>query len=87
MDGQKSAEGIVALCARRSEGPNMEERKGTDTLMDEADAERKAENAGGLPEGERRNLSRYGQGAPSVRSGRGDNPAGDDDALGGGTAP
>jgi RNA-directed DNA polymerase len=42
MDGQKSAEGVVAL-VQRSEGPNMEERKGTDTLTDGRDADRKAE--------------------------------------------
>ena|GEM_PF-5411597 len=36
---------------------------------------------------ERRNLSRYGQGAPSVRSGRRDIPTGGDNTHGGGDAP
>lgn len=39
---QKSAEGIVAV-AHGGEGPNMKERRGTGTLMDEGGAERKAE--------------------------------------------
>ena len=86
MDGQKSAEGIVAS-AQRSEGPNMEERKGTDTLTDETDADRKAE----MPED-----SRKGRGGTSPGTGRerqasaaveGDIPTGDDDAVRGGAAP
>ncbi len=86
MGDEKSAEGIRAS-AQRSKGPNMEERKGTDTLSDETDADRKAEMPEGLPEGERRNLSRYGQGASNIRSGRRDIPTGDDDAVRGGAAP
>jgi RNA-directed DNA polymerase len=50
--GQKSAEGIVAH-AQRSEGPNMEDGRGTDTLMDEKDADRKA----GMPEDSQRGMS------------------------------
>lgn len=49
MDGQKSAEGILAS-VQRSEGPNMEERKGTNTLTDERDAGRKVE----IPEDSRK---------------------------------
>jgi hypothetical protein len=60
MDGQKSAEGIVAS-AQGSEGPNMEERKGTDTLTDETDADRKVE----IPED-----SRKGRGGTSLGTGR-----------------
>ena len=49
MDGQKSAEGIVTS-VQGSEGPNRKEGKGTDTLMDGADADRKAE----MPEDSRK---------------------------------
>ena len=86
MDGQKSAEGIVAS-VQGSEGPNMEERKGTDTLMDEADADRKAE----IPEDSRkarggtsRGMGRERQAPAAVE---GDTPTGDDDAFRGGAAP
>jgi RNA-directed DNA polymerase len=58
--GQKSAEGIVAS-VQRSEGPNMKERKGTDTLTDEKDAGRKVE----IPED-----SRKGRGGTSLDTGR-----------------
>ena len=42
MSMQKSAEGILVV-AHSDEGPNMEGRRGAETLMDEADAHRKAE--------------------------------------------
>jgi len=49
MSLQKSAEGIL-VAAHSDEGPNMEGRRGAETSMDEADAQRKAE----MPEDSRK---------------------------------
>ncbi len=46
---QKSAEGIV-VAAHGDEGPNMKGRRGAETSMDEADADRRAE----MPEDSRK---------------------------------
>ena len=43
MSLQKSAEGIL-VAAHSNEGPTKEGRRGAETSMDEADAQRKAEN-------------------------------------------
>ena len=44
MGEQKSAEGIVVM-SHGGEGPNMEDRMGADTSMDEGDADRMTEKS------------------------------------------
>ena len=65
----------------------MKERRGTDTLMDETDADRRAE----MPEDSRKGTGGTGLGtgqvASSVYSGRGNIPTGGDDVFRGGAAP
>ena len=59
MSRQKSAEGIGAV-AHGGEGPNVEERKGDWDLDRRKRRRQEGGDAGGLPEGRRRNFRRYG---------------------------
>jgi len=61
MDGQKSAEGIIASAQEGAKARTWKSGEGTDTLTDERDAGRKA----GMPED-----SRKGRGGTSPGTGR-----------------